>query len=204
MIFYPDQRKFGFVIHPIIQGELLFMENFISDQLAKSILEKLKEQIQWKQEFIKMFGKVHAIPRFTAWYGDAGKTYSYSGVTSESKPWIEELIVIKNQIEALLPQEKFNGVLLNHYRNGLDKMGWHADDEKELGINPTIASVSLGVTRRFDLRNRTDKNNVLKINLTNGSLLIMRGEIQHYWVHQIPRQKLISGERINLTFRKII
>lgn len=203
MCFLFNPNKAEFIRLPILHGELLLLENFISEKFALIIMQLLKDQIQWKQDTIKMFGKVHPVPRLTAWYGDAGKNYTYSGIKSEPKPWTEVLLTLKNQIEALLPGEKFNSVLLNHYRNGLDKMGWHSDDEKEMGINPTIASVSLGASRRFDFRNKSDKNKVFKLNLTNGSLLIMRGELQHYWVHQVPQQKLISEERINLTFRKI-
>lgn len=203
MRFFINQKKAEIVRLPIFPGELLLLENFISEQFALTIMQRLKDQIQWKQDTITMFGKVHPVPRLTAWYGDAGKTYTYSGIRSEPKPWIEELLTLKNQIESLLPELKFNSVLLNHYRNGLDKMGWHSDDEKEMGINPTIVSVSLGATRRFDLRNKSDKNKVFKLDLTNGSLLIMRGELQHYWVHQVPQQKRITEERINLTFRKI-
>lgn len=192
-----------FVSIPVENGEALLMENFLSPSDANKLLQKLKKSIAWRQESIKMYGKVYPVPRETAWYGDEGNNYAYSGIMCNPSPWTPELIDLKNQIEAILQGEKFNSVLLNKYRNGNDKVSWHSDDEKELGVNPTIASVSLGAARRFDLRHKKDKSKTFKLNLTSGSLLIMRGSLQHFWEHQVPQQKLIVDERINLTFREI-
>jgi alkylated DNA repair dioxygenase AlkB len=192
-----------FIHFPIENGEVLLMENFLSFEDAISLMDKLKNAIIWRQESIKLYGKIYPVPRETAWYGENGSNYAYSGIMCNPLPWIQELLNLKNQIEKLVPHEQFNSVLLNKYRNGNDKVSWHSDDEKELGLNPTIASVSLGATRRFDLRFKSDKTKIIKLNLTSGSLLIMRGELQYFWEHQIPQQKLIVDERINLTFRKI-
>jgi len=159
--------------------------------------------VRWQQEQITLFGKTHDIPRLTAWYGDEGAEYEYSGVRCKPEPWTTELTHIKNQIEEFLPTEWFNSVLLNLYRNGLDKMGWHADNEKSLGQNPTIASVSLGATRKFDLKHRTDKSQRLRLELTSGSLLVMSGDLQHHFLHQVPMQKRIVESRINLTYRTV-
>jgi alkylated DNA repair dioxygenase AlkB len=110
---------------------------------------------------------------------------------------------IKKVIEHFLPEENFNSVLLNLYRDGNDKVSWHADDERELGINPTIASVSLGAVRRFDLKHKDDADQKLQLELSSGSLVVMKGALQHHWLHQIPTQKKINDPRINLTFRTI-
>ncbi|MEI8007520.1 MAG: alpha-ketoglutarate-dependent dioxygenase AlkB [Bacteroidota bacterium] len=203
MNLFTNQENPEFVNFPVENGEVLLMENFLSPSEAILLIQKLKTSIEWRQESIKMYGKVYPIPRQTAWYGEDGRNYAYSGIMCNPSPWTHELLELKNRIEALLPLDQFNSVLLNRYRNGNDKVSWHSDDEKELGINPTIASISLGATRRFDLRHKTDKSKTFKLNLSSGSLLIMKGELQHFWEHQVPQQKLIVDERINLTFRRI-
>jgi alkylated DNA repair dioxygenase AlkB len=192
------------IIHvPIEKGEVLLIENFISIQDVTMLIQKLKISINWRQESIKMYGKIYQVPRETAWYGEEGSNYSYSGIMCNPLPWTHELLELKYKIEQFIPSEQFNSVLLNKYRNGNDKVSWHSDDEKELGKNPTIASVSLGATRRFDLRSKSDNFKTIKLNLPSGSLLIMKGVLQHNWEHQVPQQKHILEERINLTFRKI-
>jgi alkylated DNA repair dioxygenase AlkB len=150
-----------------------------------------------------MFGKTLDQPRLTAYYAAAQKNYAYSNIKLEAIPFTPTLVLIKNKIE-LLTGHSFNCVLLNYYRNGDDSMGWHADDEKELGINPVIASLSFGAARNFQLQHRFEKSiPKVSITLNNASLLIMKGETQHFWKHQIPKQKN-KGPRINLTFRQII
>jgi len=119
------------------------------------------------------------------------------------QPWTEELLAIKNRIEKESGQE-FTNVLLNYYRDGNDSMGWHKDNEKELGVNPVIGSVSFGASRSFHFKNQSDKNLKEKVLLTNGSFLLMEGSTQHHWYHSIPKAQKISEGRINLTFRKII
>ena len=163
----------------------------------------LQNNIDWKQEEVRFYGKTYPVPRKTAWYGYEGFNYSYSGINCLPEIWTKELLEIKFQIEKFITGEDFTSVLLNLYNDGNDKMGWHADNEKELGENPTIASVSLGETRRFDIKHRQNPDLNFKFELTSGSLLIMRGALQHHWVHQIPAQKKVKNPRINLTFRTI-
>jgi len=197
----PKERTFEKFI--LEDGEVWYMPNFMPLSVANNYFKKLLETINWKQEQIKMYGKVHDVPRKTAWYGYEGFSYKYSGILCDPDPWTEELLEIKKVIEHFIPTENFNSVLLNHYRDGNDKVGWHADDEAGLGINPTIASVSLGATRRFDLKHKTKSNQKLQLELPTGSLVIMIGALQHHWLHQIPVQKKIYQPRINLTFRTI-
>jgi alkylated DNA repair dioxygenase AlkB len=163
----------------------------------------LLKTIKWKQEQISFYGKTYPIPRKTAWYGDDGFNYSYSGINCFPETWTEELLKIKTKLEELISPENFTSVLMNLYNDGNDKMGWHADDEKELGVNPTIASLSIGATRRFDIKHKYHRELQYKFELTSGSLLVMRGALQHHWVHQIPVQKKVVNPRINLTFRTI-
>jgi alkylated DNA repair dioxygenase AlkB len=148
-----------------------------------------------------MYGKELLFPRLTAWYGDNDKSYTFSGITLRPNDWTEELFEIKNAIEKETI-DKFNSVLLNLYRSGNDSISWHTDAEKELGINPVIASVSFGDVRKFQLKHKETKEKI-EILLTHGSLLIMQGELQHFWKHQIPKTKKTVKERINLTFRII-
>lgn len=185
----------------IKNGEYLFFPNFFSKLESDLFLQKLKTEILWKQESMNMYGKQLNFPRLTAWYGDDEKPYSFSGIKLSPQPWNEDLIEIKNKIEskALV---NFNSVLLNRYRNGSDSISWHTDAEKELGQNPIIASVNFGETRKFQLRHIHTKEK-LEIELTHGSLLIMQGELQHFWQHQVPKTAENVNERINLTFRVI-
>ena len=202
-LFTSEKQKKEFEVISLPDGEILFMINFLSPNEAKCYFDLLQNTIRWKQEEVKFYGKTYPVPRKTAWYGYEGFNYSYSGINCFPEIWTKELVEIKSQIERFIPNEDFTSVLLNLYNNGNDKMGWHADDEKELGKNPTIASVSLGETRRFDIKHKQNKDLHYKFELTSGSLLIMRGALQHNWVHQIPAQKKVKEPRINLTFRTI-
>ncbi len=150
-----------------------------------------------------MFGKAIAQPRLTAWYGDEGAIYTYSNLTNRPLEWTPELLVIKARAEKTA-QMNFNSVLLNYYRNGQDSMGWHQDNEPELGEQPVIASVNFGATRRFQLRHKKRKDlDTFSIDLEHGSLLVMRGTTQEFWKHQVPKTTQSVGARINLTFRLI-
>lgn len=142
-------------------------------------------------------------PRFTAFYGDEGISYSYSGITMNALPWTETMIKIKTRIEEKY-NARFNACLLNHYRNGIDSMGWHRDNEKNLGKYPLIASVSFGAHRIFQFRHYVEKIPIISVDLTHGSVLIMKGETQHYWEHRLPKTVQVTSPRINLTFRLII
>ncbi len=154
------------------------------------------------QEDIKMYGKIMKTPRLTAWYGDQNKEYIFSGTKHHPISWTDELLMIKEKIEPISGVQ-FNSVLLNYYRDANDSVAWHSDDEYELGINPIIASVSFGQARRFDIRHKQDRNRKYSIYLENGSLLIMKGDLQHNWMHQIPKLNKPLKARVNLTFRVI-
>jgi alkylated DNA repair dioxygenase AlkB len=190
--------------HLIEHGEYWFMSNFLSEDQAIQQESLLLNTIEWKQEEVYVFGKKYREPRKKAWYGDESSVYSYAGKTNHPLPWTEALFQLKTDIEALLPGASFNSVLLNQYRDGNDKMGWHSDNEKELGKNPIIASLSLGATRFFDLKHKRIKSLKKRLELPAGSLLIMCGSTQENWLHQVPQQKRVTSPRINLTFRKIV
>ena len=166
------------------------------------LFEKLINEIPWQQDDITIFGKTHPQPRLTALFGNEGKPYSYSNIVMQPHAWNPILMFIKNEIEEIC-SENFTTVLLNYYRDGKDSNGWHADNERELGRNPIIASVSFGAERSFHLQHNTTKDAKLKITLENGSLLLMKGETQHFWKHQIPKTAKLIAPRINLTFRII-
>lgn len=156
----------------------------------------------WRQERIRVYGREHAVPRLTAWYGDRGATYTYSGIRHEPQPWSPTLVAMRERIEAAAGA-RFNSVLLNRYRTGADSNGWHADDEPELGPAPVIASVSLGAARRFALRRRGETRRLVTLVLEHGSLLIMSGRSQQEYQHTVPKEARVAGERINLTFRLV-
>ena len=185
-------------------AELHYRPQFFPKPTADRLLQELMEKIEWTQNKIRFYGKESLVPRLEAWYGDHGKSYAYSGIQMNPKPWTKELVEIKEAIEkeAGVP---FNSVLINYYRDGKDRVAWHSDDEKELGQNPIIGSVSLGAERKFKLRHKKYKENGLKaeIMLQHGSFLLMKGPTQHHWMHEIPRTAKPIGPRINLTFRII-
>lgn len=183
-------------------AEIFYDEHFLSNIEASTYFDVLREETDWQQDRIRVFGKEYDQPRLTALYANNKNPYTYSNITMHPTPFSPVLLEIKSKIEKTLNQT-FTTCLLNLYRNGQDSNGWHADNEKELGINPVIASVSLGAERLFHMKHRTDKNQKLKLNLAHGSLLVMSGSTQHHWLHQIPKTKKNVGERINLTFRII-
>jgi len=194
-------------IHLNIQdADVRLYKYFLSADEADALFETLKREINWKQEKVKVYGKLHDTPRLTAWYGEPNKTYTYSGLSATTTPWTKSLFSVKQTLEAIC-EHTFNSVLLNLYRDGSDGVSWHSDDEIELGKNPLIASVSLGETRPFQLKPKTFKNSrtlnkdKMEIQLAHGDLLVMQGQTQHHWLHQIPKSKKTLRERINLTFR---
>lgn len=167
--------------------------------LSLDYFNRLKTACCWQTEEVKVFGKWHKLRRQTAWYGTAD--YRYSGQLKTAQPMLPVLLEIKTRVEELT-KDFYQGVLLNYYPDGLAGIGWHADDERDLVPNAAIASVSFGATRRFDLRHFDGEK--LSINLEDGSVMIMAGELQHYWKHQVPIQRKIKEPRINLTFRVMI
>jgi len=184
-------------------AEVVLYESFFSTSQSNELFVQLKNKIEWRQDSMKMYGKDVNLPRLTAWHGDNDKNYSFSGITLNPQIWTSDLLLIKQRIETVV-NTNFNSVLLNFYRNGNDSISWHTDDETELGKNPTIASVTFGETRQFQLKHRYKKElKTITIPLQNGSLLLMKGTTQHFWLHQIPKSTKQLKERINLTFRTI-
>ncbi len=183
-------------------SEVYYMTDFMVRKDADTLFEELIDTIPWRSDKITVFGKTYDQPRLTAWFGEEGKSYSYSGITMEPVAFPGLLMELKTKIE-IATDTKFNSCLANLYRDGQDSNGWHSDDEKELGINPIIASVSLGEARYFHLRHKSDHSLKEKLLLQPGSLLLMRGTTQHHWQHQVPKTKRKIGSRINLTFRYI-
>jgi len=187
---------------PLKDGEVFYDPCFFKTKEANKYFEILKKEIEWQQDDIKIFGKVYAQPRLTALYANNDNPYRYSNITMHPKKFSPTLIKIKSVVENSSCLE-FTSCLLNLYRDGQDSNGWHADNEKELGINPVIASLSFGAERMFHMKHRRDSSQKLKLKLEHGSLLIMRGSLQHHWLHQIPKTKKTVRERVNLTFRNI-
>lgn len=183
-------------------AEIMYYPRFFDKNEADEIFTQLTTDIPWQQDEIRVFGKVHPQPRLTALFGNEGKSYSYSNIKMQPHPWNPLLQKIKLSVESV-SETKFTTVLLNLYRDGKDSNGWHSDNEKELGTNPIIASVSFGTGRIFQLKHNTISNLKQNILLEHGSLLLMKGTTQHFWKHQIPKTSKIIGSRINLTFRVI-
>jgi len=166
---------------------------------AERYFTELIQTTPWQQDEVVLFGQKRVLSRKVAWMGDGGFTYSYSGTSKTASPWTTPLMTIKERVEQQCAH-RFNSCLLNLYHDGSEGMGWHSDDERTLGRNPVIASVSFGAERIFKLKHRASKE-VVSVLLENGSLLVMKGETQHHWVHAMPKTKKIHTPRINLTFR---
>lgn len=183
-------------------GHAVVYPDFLTAAEHSYYLEQLRQHIAWKQEAIKIFGKAVMQPRLTAWYGDDGKAYHYSGITMQPLPWTGSLRELKEKTEKIAGC-LFNSALLNLYRDGNDSMGWHRDNEKELGTEPVIASLSLGAARLFRFRHYKNKKINIPVLLEPGCLLLMRDTTQTHWQHQLPKTKTAQGVRINITFRDI-
>jgi len=184
-------------------ADVILYHNFFSHQESDELFQTLFNEIKWRQDKMKIYGKEVNLPRKTAWYGDRDKPYTFSGIHLEPEPWTPMLLQIKEKIEDIA-EVKFNSVLLNLYRDGNDGISWHTDAEPELGNNPVIASVSFGGARRFMFRHKQNKDLKTEVQLTDGSFLMMAGTTQHFWQHQIPKTSKKVEPRINLTFRVII
>ena len=183
--------------------DLVWMRDFFDLSQSDDYFQTLLARVQWRQDVIKHGRKGTQLPRLTAWYGNSGKNYSYSGIRMKLLPWNAPLLSIKQAVDAEAGA-KFSSVLLNLYRNERDSVAWHSDDEPELGKNPIIASVSFGATRRFVMKHKNEKRlPKIEMELSHGSLLLMRGPTQHHWVHAIPKSRIPVGPRLNLTFRII-
>lgn len=183
-------------------AEIMYYPQFFDKEQADIIFAALLKDIPWQHDEIRVYGKIHPQPRLTALFGNEGKPYTYSNITMQPHPWNLLLQKLKTEIERV-SDTIFTTVLLNQYRDGKDSNGWHADNEKELGINPVIASLSFGSERTFQLKHNLDKDQKKSIVLEHGSLLLMKGTTQHFWKHQIPKTAKPFGPRINATFRVI-
>jgi alkylated DNA repair dioxygenase AlkB len=185
------------------EAEVFLYPAFFSASKADRLLHELRNTTTWRQESMRIYGKEIPFPRLTAWYGDEGTSYFYSGIKNVPLPWTAAILEVKRAVEPPAGVV-FNSVLLNRYRTGQDSVSWHADDEPEFGEQPVIASVSFGGTRTFQLKHKKRKEWKASIELTHGSLLIMRGGTQANWLHQIPKTAKPVEERLNLTFRAIV
>ncbi len=183
--------------------DLLWIPGWMATTEADKMLKALISELAWAQGEVRMFGKWLPEPRLSAWYGDPGKAYTYAGKRQQPLEWTPLLAALRSRVE-VASGARFNSVLANRYRHGQDSMGWHSDDEPELGPNPVIASLSLGAERPFDFRQKHNRKEKQRLILHHGSLLVMRGSTQAQWQHQLPKRSRIGTERINLTFRWIV
>jgi alkylated DNA repair dioxygenase AlkB len=189
---------------PIADGEVYYVSDLNLGRAADALLRQLIAEIPWRQENILVWGKLYSQPRLVAWYGDRGSDYTYSGIKLIPRPWTDLLLDIKRKVETA-SATTFNCVLLNYYRDNRDSMGYHSDDEPELGERPVIASLSLGEERTFVLKHKVNKlTKPVRLRLESGSLLLIKGETQRYWKHGIAKESRPCGPRINLTFRRIV
>jgi alkylated DNA repair dioxygenase AlkB len=199
---FPDHRALEPMHVP--DAEVLYAPHVDFGEPDQAILAHLIETIPWRSESIVLWGKSYVQPRLIAWYGDEEASYTYSGLTLAPLPWTPTLMRIKQRVEDV-SETLFNSVLLNYYRDGQDSMGFHSDDEPELGPAPIIASVSFGEERTFVLKHKRKKNlKPMRLPLASGSVLLMRGETQKNWRHAVEKENCPCGPRINLTLRRII
>jgi len=183
-------------------GRLVYYPQFLDADAADRLFDALLTDVPWQQATLNMFGRRIRAPRLTAWFGDCDAVYAYSGLRNQPLPWLPILLPVRSRVERLANQD-FNGLLLNLYRDGRDSVGWHSDNEPELGDNPMVASLTLGASRRFVLRHRRNRVRPISIDPEHGSLLLMRAETQRHWQHCVPKTRRTVGARINLTFRRI-
>ncbi|WP_439887897.1 alpha-ketoglutarate-dependent dioxygenase AlkB family protein [Pseudomonas sp. MBLB4123] len=183
-------------------ARLDYRAGWLEPAAADRWLSQLLAETPWQQPRVRLYGREWPVPRLVAWYGDEEAAYRYSGLTHRPLPWTPLLAQIRQRLEAAVGQ-RLNGALLNYYRDGSDAMGWHSDDEVELGADPLIASLNLGGTRRFDLRRKGRSRIEHSLLLEHGSLLVMAGPTQHYWQHQVAKTRRPCAPRLNLTFRLI-
>jgi alkylated DNA repair dioxygenase AlkB len=185
-------------------ADVTYLERFALGAPPEELLARLHAEIPWRSESIVLWGRRYPQPRLIAWLGEAGAVYRYSGLSLEPVPWTPALQLVRRRVEHHLGVD-FNAVLANYYRDHRDSMGFHSDDEPELGPQPILASLSLGAERvlRFRARPRAHGGS-LRLSLASGSLLVMRGDTQRHWQHGVPKQARPCGARLNLTFRRIL
>lgn len=195
---YENQNKLCLIDS---NGQVDYYPHFLTTQESEQFFKQLIERELFEQNEIKIFGQQIKVPRLEAYYALNGERYGYSGQELKVQAFPNYLNKLRLRIEQKTAA-KYNALLINFYRNGQDSNGWHADDEKSLGLNPSIASLSLGAERRFEIRQKSG-GSIQKILLENGSLLHMHGAFQHHYKHQLPKMPQITGARLNLTFRWI-
>ncbi|MCW4471513.1 alpha-ketoglutarate-dependent dioxygenase AlkB [Xanthomonas sp. H13-6] len=183
-------------------ADVVLRPQWLPAQDAQALLRTLLDEVPWEIHRIRIFGREVDSPRLSCWMGDPQARYRYSGTRFEPHPWLPALLPLRERLQAETGRT-FNSVLLNRYRDGRDGMGWHSDDEPELGPAPVIASLSLGATRRFVLRDRRQPSRKAEFALAHGDLLLMAGQTQRHCQHALPKTARAVGERINLTFRWI-
>lgn len=179
---------------------IALMRDFIVADEGMALLRCFVTEVPWRKDTLRVYGREHPLPRLQQWFGDPGRVYTWSGIRMDPLPWTSPVLDVKRRVEDVTGR-KFNSVLLNLYRDGADTVGWHADNEPELGEEPFIASVSLGATRDFVLRHTDPAVQRLRLSLAHGSLLLMSGRTQSFWQHALPRRKGVIDPRVNLTFR---
>jgi len=185
-------------------ADVVYYRHFLPLSGASDMMARLIDQVPWGQDNIVLWGRSVAQPRLTAWYGDPGRSYTYSGLTLQPLPWSDELLLLRTMAEALA-EATFNSVLLNYYRDHNDSVGFHSDDEPELGATPVIGSISLGETRTLSFKPKRNKDwQPVRIALESGSLLVMKGDTQRNWRHALAKESRPCGPRVNLTFRRIL
>ena len=182
----------------IVKYHGCIMEQESADEYFKNLLKT----IPWENDVLNMFGKRIVTNRKVAWYGDRPYAYTYSNSTKSAFPWTKDLRELKQLVEKVT-NEKYNSCLLNLYHSGEEGMSWHSDDEKELKKHGAIASLSFGAVRKFVFKHKETKEKV-ELTLDHGSLVVMKGEVQDYWLHQLPKSKKVKAPRVNLTFRAIV
>lgn len=202
-----DDSALGLPIHgaserlELPDGEGVLYRRAFTPAERAHLFAVLREETAWQQQVITVYGRAIASPRLSAWHGDPEAVYSYSGLRLEPAPWTPTLRIVRERVETLAAA-RFNSALLNLYRDGQDGMGWHSDDEPELGCNPVIASVSFGAARRFLMQHKKRRLRV-ELRLEDGDVLVLGGATQHCWRHHVPKTRQPTGSRINLTFRSI-
>ncbi len=185
-------------------ADVVYHRHFLPRSGAADMLRLMVDDIPWRQDNIMLWGRSVAQPRLTAWYGDPGRSYTYSGLTLEPLPWTDPLLLLRTMAEGIAGAS-FNSVLLNCYRDHNDSVGFHSDDEPELGATPIIGSISLGETRTLTFKPKRDKDGKpVRIALESGSLLVMKGDTQRNWRHAVAKESRPCGPRVNLTFRRIL
>jgi alkylated DNA repair dioxygenase AlkB len=198
---FPTDERLELIL--MKDAEVYYLHHLSLAQAPHIVMRLLIDEVPWRAEKIVVWGRTYPQPRLIAWYGDAGKNYTYSSIQLTPLPWTTALLDIKSRVEAVARTD-FNSVLLNYYRDHRDSMGLHSDDEPELGERPILASLSLGEERTFILKHKREKDlKPIRLKLASGSLLLMKGETQRYWKHGIEKETRPCGPRVNLTFRRI-